>query len=219
MVSYRQTHVLPLPMAVHGCAVPVEVGSTNQQLPVASTAPSFCRHKARSCLVRCTTSVSGSCAAMNSPCMPATTTTTCPLLPAPSPPPTAGGGRSQPPGTLLVPSMLAIHISSNRPDGCPQYACHPQQAAPHISPHSVMVQGSLGRLAGPVPTASILRTTIIPSPSTLPNTQCLPSNQSACSSRRLQQRQPQNTPSSSSSKGGGLSTGSRQANAGRGFDG
>jgi hypothetical protein len=49
----------------------------------------------------------------------------------------------------------------------------------HISPHSVMVQGSFGRLAGPVATFSILRTTSSPSLITRPKTTCLLSSQSA----------------------------------------
>jgi hypothetical protein len=49
----------------------------------------------------------------------------------------------------------------------------------HISPHSVMVHGSFGRLAGPVATFSILRTTSSPSLITRPKTTCLLSNQSA----------------------------------------
>jgi hypothetical protein len=51
-------------------------------------------------------------------------------------------------------------------------------ARPHISPHSAMTHGSFGRLAGPVATASIFRRMSIPSPSTRPNTTCLPSSQS-----------------------------------------
>jgi len=47
----------------------------------------------------------------------------------------------------------------------------------HISPHSVMMTGSLGRLLGPVATFSILRSVSRPSIS-LPKTTCLPSKKS-----------------------------------------
>ena len=46
----------------------------------------------------------------------------------------------------------------------------------HISPHSVISHGTLGLFAAPVSTFSTLRTTNNPSPSTLPNTTCLPSS-------------------------------------------
>ena len=45
----------------------------------------------------------------------------------------------------------------------------------HISPDIVTTQGSLGRLFGPVATASSLRTVSMLSPNTRPKTTCLPS--------------------------------------------
>ena len=52
------------------------------------------------------------------------------------------------------------------------------QQADYISPHSVTTHCSFGLLAPATGTFSILRTTSKPSPSTLPNTTCLPSSQS-----------------------------------------
>lgn len=48
----------------------------------------------------------------------------------------------------------------------------------YISPHSAIMQGRFGLLFFPTATFSILRTTRSESPRTLPNTVCLPSNQS-----------------------------------------
>jgi len=52
------------------------------------------------------------------------------------------------------------------------------QGSRYISPHSLIMQASFGRLFGPVATFSIFLTTSRPSPSTLPKTTCLLSSQS-----------------------------------------
>lgn len=70
--------------------------------------------------------------------------------------------RRAPPGVLCRQGRWAPGLASRVP-GTPL-------GAPHISPHSVITHGSLGRLAGPVATASILRMMSMPSPMTRPNT-------------------------------------------------